>query len=53
MGGRLETGLGQAVLAKGFDLTGRELVGEFRKLSFNEQVETVANDLKDAVNDSV
>jgi hypothetical protein len=46
MGGRLETGLGQALLAKGFDLTGRELVGEFRQLSFNEQVEAVANDLK-------
>ena len=46
MGGRLETGLGQALLAKGFDLTGRELIGEFRQLSFNEQVETVANDLK-------
>jgi len=46
MGGRLETGLGQALLAKGFDLTGRELIGEFRQLSFNEQVEAVANDLK-------
>ena len=46
MGGRLETGLGQALLAKGFDVTGRELVGEFRLLSFNEQVDAVANDLQ-------
>ena len=46
MGGRLETGLGQALITKGVDLTGRESVGEFRQLSFNEQVEAVANDLK-------
>lgn len=46
MGGRLDTGLGQALLAKGFDVTGRELVGEFRQLSFNEQVDSVANDLQ-------
>ena len=46
MGGRLDTGLGQALLARGFDVTGRELVGEFRKLAFNEQVYVVANDLK-------
>jgi len=46
MGGRLDTGLGQALLAKGFDVSGRELVGEFRKLAFNEQVEAVASDLQ-------
>jgi hypothetical protein len=46
MGGRLETGLGQALRAKGFDVTGRELVGEFRQLSFNEQVDVVASDLQ-------
>ena len=45
MGGRLDTGLGQALLAKRVDVTGRELVGEFRKLAFSEQVEAVANDL--------
>ena len=47
MGGRLDTGLGQALLAKRVDVTGRELVGEFRKLAFSEQVEAVANDLQD------
>ena len=46
MGGRLDTGLGQALLAKRFDVTGRELVGEFRKLAFSEQVEAVATDLQ-------
>lgn len=46
MGGRLDTGLGQALLAKRVDVTGRELVGEFRKLAFSEQVEAVANDLQ-------
>ena len=46
MGGRLDTGLGQALLAKGFDVTGRELVGEFRQLSFNDQVDAVAIDLQ-------
>ncbi len=43
MGGRLETGLGQALLSKGLDVTGRELTGEFRKLVFSDQVEAVAN----------
>ena len=46
MGGRLDSGLGQALLDKGLAVTGRELVGEFRKLAFNEQVDVVANDLK-------
>jgi len=46
MGGRLDNGLGQALLAKGFDVSGRELVGEFRKLAFNEQVDAVASDLQ-------
>ena len=46
MGGRLETGLGQALLSKGLDVTGRELTGEFRQLRFQEQVDVVANDLQ-------
>lgn len=47
MGGRLDTGLGQALLSKGLDVTGRELTGEFRQLRFQEQVDAVANDLQD------
>ncbi len=46
MGGRLATGLGQALLNKGLDLTGRELTGEFRQLGFQKQVDAVANDLQ-------
>ena len=45
MGGRLETGLGQALLSKGLDVIGRELTGEFRQLRFQEQVDAVASEL--------
>jgi len=48
MGGRLATGLGQALLDKGLDVTGRELTGEFRQLGFQEQVDAVATDLQDS-----
>jgi hypothetical protein len=43
-GGRLDTGLGQHLLERGFDVTGRALVDEFNRLSFAEQVDTVAQD---------
>ena len=46
MGGSLETGLGQALLSKGLDVTGRELTGEFRQLRFQEQVDAIASDLR-------
>ena len=46
MGGRLDSGLGQALLDKGLDVTGRELTGEFRQLGFQEQVDAVASDLQ-------
>jgi hypothetical protein len=45
-GGRLNKGLGAELLARGFSITGRELVDEFRALPFREQVAIVANDLK-------
>jgi predicted alpha/beta hydrolase family esterase len=45
-GGRLDTGLGLHLLQKGYDLTGRALVDDFNKLSFAEQVDTVAQDLR-------
>ena len=45
MGGRLAEGLGDALVARGFGLDGRELSGEFRKLDFQQQVELVAEDL--------
>jgi hypothetical protein len=45
-GGRLETGLGEALLSRGLKVSGRETIGEFAKLSFPEQIELVAQDLK-------
>ena len=45
-GGRITNGLGQALTARGFDVYGRETVGDFKKLDFDTQVETVAQDLK-------
>ena len=47
MGGTLHTGLGQAILDRGYDVTGRQLSGEFRNMSFPDQIDTVCNDLKD------
>jgi len=45
-GGQISTGLGEGLLSRGFDVSGRETTGEFRKLSFTEQMEIIAEDLK-------
>ena len=45
-GGRISNGLGQELVRRGFDVLGRETVGDFKKLDFDVQVETVAADLK-------
>ena len=45
-GGRIGTGLGEGLLNRGFDVTGRETVGEFKELPFTDQVETIAQDLQ-------
>ena len=37
-GGRLETGLGEVLTARGLAVSGRETVGEFARLSFQERV---------------
>jgi hypothetical protein len=44
-GGRIATGLGDGLLRRGFDVAGRETVGDFKTLSFTEQVETIGEDL--------
>ena len=44
-GGRLDTGLGQHLLERGYDVTGRATVDEFNRLSFAEQVDTVVQDI--------
>lgn len=46
-GGQLATGLGQGLMDRGFDVTGRETRGDFRNLPFDEQVRTVMQDLQD------
>jgi hypothetical protein len=45
-GGRLNTGLGQGLMDRGFDVSGRETREQFRDLLFLEQVQLVANDLQ-------
>jgi len=45
-GGLLETGLGAALMERGFDIAGRQTVGPFRDLTFSEQIDLVANDLR-------
>lgn len=45
MGGRLDAGLGEELLRRGFALSGRETVGAFKKLRFGEQVDAVKQDL--------
>jgi alpha-beta hydrolase superfamily lysophospholipase len=46
MGGRLDSGLGQALLSRGLEIAGRELVGEFRKLDFQDQIDHIVDDLQ-------
>jgi hypothetical protein len=45
-GGRLDTGLGSALLQRGFSIAGRMTVGDFRAMRFADQVATVADDLR-------
>lgn len=45
-GGRIQTGLGQALLDRGFDLAGRETRGEFQRLEFQQKIDLVARDLQ-------
>ena len=46
-GGQLATGLGQGLIDRGFHVTGRETRGDFRSLSFEEQIQVVIQDLQD------
>lgn len=45
-GGQLATGLGQGLMDRGFDVTGRETRGDFRALPFDEQLQIIADDLQ-------
>ena len=45
-GGRLDAGLGTALVERNLLVSGRETIGEFASLSFQEQVELVAQDIQ-------
>jgi hypothetical protein len=47
MGGRIDAGLGRELLRRGYALSGRETIGEFKKLRFGEQVDAVKKDLSE------
>jgi len=44
-GGSLNTGLGDGLLNRGFDVSGRETIGEFKQLRFMGQAQLIATDL--------
>jgi predicted alpha/beta hydrolase family esterase len=45
-GGRLDAGLGTALVERNLLVSGRETIGEFASLSFQEQVELIAQDIQ-------
>ena len=45
-GGRLDRGLGRALVGRGHDIKGRETVGQFKAMSFQAQIDLVAKDLR-------
>ena len=45
MGGRLNTGLGRGIHDRGYNIAGRETLGEFQKYSFQDKIDLVTNDL--------
>jgi len=47
-GGQLNEGLGEALLAKGYKLSGREMTGTFAQLPFQNQLDLITKDLQDS-----
>jgi hypothetical protein len=45
-GGHSNQGLGEELRSRGYQVVGRELVGDFERLPFGEQIELVASDLR-------
>ena len=45
-GGRVDEGLGLALQSRGFRVYGRQLFGEFQRLRFSDQIQVIAEDLK-------
>jgi len=46
-GGQLNKGLGEALLERGYKLSGREMSGAFDKLAFQNQIDLITKDLRD------
>ena len=46
MGGQLHTGLGVGIRSRGFNVTGRETLGDFRRLTFQDQINIIISDLQ-------
>jgi alpha-beta hydrolase superfamily lysophospholipase len=46
-GGQVSTGLGEGLASRGWAAVGRETLGDFRRLPFEQQVDAVAQDLTD------
>jgi hypothetical protein len=44
-GGRLSNSLGQELVRRGYEVVGRETVGDFKRLNFTDQVSAIASDL--------
>lgn len=47
-GGQITTGLGEGLRQRGCSVMGRETLGAFRDLSFQEQIDTICTDLQGA-----
>ena len=45
-GGQITTGLGEGLASRGWAAMGRETIGEFRRLPFQEKIDAVAQDLQ-------
>jgi hypothetical protein len=43
-GGQVSTGLGEGLASRGWAAVGRETIGDFRRLPFQQQVDAVAQD---------
>jgi hypothetical protein len=46
-GGELANGLGRELIGRGYDIAGRETRADFRNLTFEDQIQSVQQDLKD------
>ena len=48
MGGRLETGLGEGIIQRGYNVVGQATLGAFKKLRFQEKIDIITTDLMES-----